>query len=433
MKTSKRIAAALMSAVMAVGMIPAAMAADVDANSGVGSVPVALSQSATTFSVTIPTTLPVAVTADHAVSTATDAHLVNNSYGPIQVKAVAVNEQNGWDLVSYDTDFRKVKVNAKQFGMELQGVAVDPSGEADASAFQSIDGRKSLPLTYDAVVAAQSAAVNATVANVVFTIGWDEGALTPSEPEVQYTDFEVLEDNRAAVGYTGEPNETLVIPSTFVGDGNNGTEAGVNYKVTSIGECAFDGCTGLTSVTIPEGVTSIGNNAFQSCRRLTSVTIPDSVTSIGDRAFLGCRRLTSVTIPDSVTSIGSYAFRDCTELNEIIVASGNTVYDSRNNCNAIIETATNTLIQGCQTTVIPEGVTSIGDGAFDGCSGLTSMDIPSSVISIGAFAFSECTVLTDINFGGTQEQWNAITKDDDWDFDTDSYTIHCSDGDLAKS
>ena len=145
------------------------------------------------------------------------------------------------------------------------------------------------------------------------------------------------------------------------------------------------------------------------------VVIPRGYTSISWYAFDDCSSLTSITIPNSVTSIGKYAFRGCSSLTSIAVDSGNTVYDSRNNCNAIIETATNTLIAGCQNTVIPDSVTSIGDSAFRrcssltritipnssnyafyGCSGLTEITIPDSVTSIGRSAFSSCTGLTRI-------------------------------------
>ena len=144
----------------------------------------------------------------------------------------------------------------------------------------------------------------------------------------------------------------------------NVTYNGTNYSVTSIGEYTFSYCSSLTSVTIGNSVTSIGENAFRQCSSLTSITIPNSVTSIGVNAFYYCTSLTSITIPNSVTSIGSCAFSGCDNIKTMVVRSGNTVYDSRNNCNAIIETATNTLIAGCQNTIIPSSVTSMGKCAF---------------------------------------------------------------------
>ncbi len=173
------------------------------------------------------------------------------------------------------------------------------------------------------------------------------------------------------------------------------------YTVTSIGYRAFDRCEGLTSVTIPNSVTSIGQYAFNNCSGISSVTIGNSVTSIDYGAFCGCSGLISVTIPNSVTSIRSHAFSGCTGLNSITVDIGNTQYDSRDNCNAIIETETNNLIAGCKGTIIPNSVTSIGQYAFEGCSGLTSVNIPNSVTSIGERAFYCCTGLTSVNIGNS--------------------------------
>ena len=200
----------------------------------------------------------------------------------------------------------------------------------------------------------------------------------------------------ASVTYSGTTYSVTSIGNNAFAYCSGLTFVTIPNSVTSIGDYAFYQCTGLTSITIPNSVTSIGDWAFVYCTNLTSVTIPNSVTSIGSSAFSGCSSLTSVTIPNSVTSIGDWAFSGCTGLTSLSVEAGNTVYDSRNNCNAIIETSTNTLIVGCQNTTIPNSVTSIGVGAFHVCSSLTSVTIPNSVTSIGDWAFYGCTGLTSV-------------------------------------
>ena len=152
--------------------------------------------------------------------------------------------------------------------------------------------------------------------------------------------------------YSNEYTGSVVIPTSV-------TYNSKTYSVTSIGDYAFNDCSGLTSVTIPNSVTSIGNDAFSDCSGLTSVTIPNSVTSIGDYAFSDCSGLTSVTIGNSVTSIGNYAFRNCS---------------------------------GLTSVTIPNSVTTIGDYAFESCSGLRSITIGSSVTSISSSVFSGCYI-----------------------------------------
>lgn len=197
---------------------------------------------------------------------------------------------------------------------------------------------------------------------------------------------------------------SITIPNSVTDIGNGTfqycsglTSITLPNSITNTGEATFYHCSNLTTVTIPESVTTIGAGAFYECYSLTSINIPNGVTTIGEDAFCFCIGLTSITIPNSVTNIGSNAFYFCGALSFMEVEEGNTIYDSRNDCNAIIETATNTLIRGCQNTIIPDDVTSICDYAFNGCATLTSIAIPSSVTTIGEDAFYFCGhVLTSI-------------------------------------
>ena len=176
--------------------------------------------------------------------------------------------------------------------------------------------------------------------------------------------------------FSGYPNlQTIIIPES----------------VTSIGNNAFYGCSGLTSITIPSSVTTIRSSAFCRCTSLTSITIPESVTSIGSGAFGQCSSLTSITIPESVTSIGNSAFSQCSSLTSIN---------------------------------IPDSVISIGQCAFSSCKGLTSITISEGVTSIDDSAFSYCTSLATINYTGTEEQWNAISKGTDWNYETSLNVIY---------
>lgn len=172
----------------------------------------------------------------------------------------------------------------------------------------------------------------------------------------------------------------------------NLVEAIIGNDVERIGYFAFENCFSLEYVDLGEGIRSFGGYAFSSCKSLRTIELPNGLTTIegGGFRFSGLR---SVTIPSSVTSIDLGIFDYCEDLEQIIIDEANPVYDSRNNCNAVIETSTGLLVEGCNATIIPEGVTSIGNGAFGGCRKLSSVTIPSTVTYIDAYAFFECNAI----------------------------------------
>ena len=228
---------------------------------------------------------------------------------------------------------------------------------------------------------------------------------------------------------TGEMEDYGTINQPWKSYKGSITSVVIGSGVTSIGGYDFSGCENLEQVTIPNSVTTIWPGAFAWCTSMESITIPASVTSIGDHAFYRCTNLASITIPASVTSIGESAFGGCSKLATMTVAVGNTVYDSRNSCNAIIKTSSNTLIAGCKATTFPNDVTSIGNYAFQDCTGLKSITIPASITYIGSDAFYGCTEVTDVycNADLTKLTWEEVGCDD---FKKDGTTIiHVSDAD----
>lgn len=192
--------------------------------------------------------------------------------------------------------------------------------------------------------------------------------------------------------------------------------------VTSIRNCAFQGCTSLASISISDSVTRIGENAFYGCTGLSSVTIPNSVVSIGSFAFNGCTSLSSITIPGSVTNMGVDVFHSCTGLESVTILDGATSIGIQTfwECTSLT------------SITIPDSVTSIGNYVFYECASLTNITIPDSVTTIGIGAFRGCASLTCIQYSGTVEQWEAIEKNNYWDYNMPNCTIYCNDGEISK-
>ena len=219
-------------------------------------------------------------------------------------------------------------------------------------------------------------------------------AETKTYGDYEYTDLDDDEYDTVSITKYNGTDTKVTIPSTIDGK-----------KVTSIGAYAFNCCTSLASITIPNSVTSIGYGAFSWCESLESVTIPDSVTNI-DGAFFNCTNLTSITIPDSVTSIGEKAFSDCISLKSITIPNSVTSigYSAFSWCTSL------------KSITIPNSVTSIGYSAFGDCTSLESITIPDSVTSIDVYAFWGCKSLKSVTIP------NSVTSISPYAFGYDSYT-----------
>lgn len=190
------------------------------------------------------------------------------------------------------------------------------------------------------------------------------------------------------------------------------------YEVTSGKGSDVSGEITIPSTYEGKSVTSIGKQSFYGNPIVTSVTIPDSVKTIGEEAFKMCNKLVTVKMTDSVTSIGKDAFAECTVLSDITLSNAITELSGTfYNCKAIT------------SFTVPSGVKRIVDAAFSGCDNMESVTIPASVTKLGVSAFWGCSKLTSINFGVTKQQWNFLSKEDNWNAGVKNCTVHCSDGD----
>lgn len=224
--------------------------------------------------------------------------------------------------------------------------------------------------------------------------------------------YEVTNASTCAIVESPDAKGSITIPKTV----NIG---GKNYRVTAIADKSFYYCFDITDVTIPEGVTTIGDAAFFWCWGLTNVTIPEGVTSIGKCAFIKCEALTNISIPESLTTIGQSAFSGCEALNAINVAPANTTFRSIDG--VLFNHDGTTLLrypEGKEATkyIIPQGVTAIGESAFDRCGALATITLPDGITTIGRSAFSGCENLKTVTLP------EGLTTIDKWAFSSCGFT-----------
>ena len=437
----KRFIGGLLSLVTLISLTTTTFANELTSGNPTGDVPVELTQEASSFSVTVPTALPVDVDSDGHVTVATDNKIINNSYGPVEIKFIEVIPQNTWKLVDFNTNFKDKEVGLKEFGFKLNDSAVELDGSC-AAEFEVIPGNSELSFTYDANVATQKAALaDVEIAQVVFVIGWvnaiqgyeivalediiDEdgvahlnvGQSVQLEVVALYSDEPIhwkssasflsvtqdgivtaggfapaYQDNKTAkITYTmGDFSDTLIFQVHANPVTKNSTPGVYGIDGVMIYSWAESGINVSKDYNNEEGTANYYRTAntsvykkMDSYNGIYSIVLPEGITRIGEYAFADARFMSTLILPNTLTTIGDAAF--CWA----------TVYGLRNQL------------------VIPEGVTSIGWSAF-WQTGLRSIVLPKSLKTIGANAFGVSTDLANIYYRGTQSEWNAISKGVGW-------------------
>lgn len=217
----KRISTLLLSIVLVISCSVTAFASEVTVNNGAGSVPVVLTQETTNFSVTVPTVLPVWVSATHDIEVATDAKIINNGFGPVCVKSVTVESLGAWELVDFNSDLVAAKVNSNQYGLQFMWSNVQTDGTCSVENFPSIKGNNSMGLVYAANISVLSSEFEGNIAKVTFVVGWDDGTIVTGTDGVEYPWRYTVNQNGTATlkEYLGE-NGTgvdLTVPNTIAG------------------------------------------------------------------------------------------------------------------------------------------------------------------------------------------------------------------------
>lgn len=289
-----------------------------------------------------------------------------------------------------------------------------------------------------------SSLANATIGNKVITIGSSAFYGCSSLQSIVIPDNVTAIGNLAFYDCNSLQNITISNGITFI-DNDTFKNCPIETAAVPAVACPHIKNPALKTVIITSGNT-IDNEALKGCAELTSITIENTVTAIGDKAFQNCNSIPNVAIPDSVQTIGNYAFDGCDSLSRITVDVNNSNYASQDGIlynkaktqfvhipkavygKVVIPdgiTAINGFANCCSLTeiIISNTVVSIGFGAFYNCEGLTDITIPDTLNSIEDDAFADCVKLSIIRFNGTEEQWNAVTKGYNWDYNAGNYTV----------
>lgn len=365
---------------LAVSTIPAAFASEIDAEGAGGSVPVVLTQEATSFSVTVPTALPVYVSADHEISVATDAKIINNNFGSVRVKSLTVEDLNGWKLMSFNSNFSKSKVDSYEYGLQFMGSNVNTDGSCSVANFSVINGNSSLHLDYDANISMLSNPVELNIAKVIFVVGWNDGSgiVEPNpEPEPEPEP----EPGPGAEALTEYPWEYTVQ--------SDGTANLTKY----IGRFGSD-----VNLVVPNTIGGYAVSKLEDCIAPTTTNSAGTTKQYSDVVF------NKVTIEDGVT-LASRTFREAT-INDLYIGKNvtfeNIYFD--NTSAGYVSTpfgyagagGYHYMVKGVNInsiethSVIPNGAT------FGYCDALTRVIIGSEVSSLNRFLFRSCSNLSGI-------------------------------------
>lgn len=398
-----------------------AFASELTSSGSSGESQAKVEQDATTFSVTLPSVLPVWVDRDGVVTVATNAGIRNEGFGPVSVTDVTVTGINDWSLVDFDSGLATARVGDKKFGFELNDVAYPVTGVFDVSCFPLIAGKDNIDFTYDAVVASQATVVTESIANVVFSVGWYAGGADISGYEIALvSDLPVYEGDPVLMNGQSADLNAIALYSNETAVWSSSDEDVITVNATGVMTAVAPGIADITytmggmsdtlTVRVAEpfevtsdnrtevGYTGTEDEELEIAQFIEKDGILYMVISIGDWAFYYCTELASVIIPDSVTSIGPGAFSDCRVLSSVNIPDGVTS----------IEEETFAYCVTLTSVTIPDSVISIGEYAFVWCSSLDTIIIPKSVISIGDWAFCACASLTSLSVDSENDAYCSV-------------------------